>query len=229
MHINALFRGNPSNSTYICSVWSPKNGKFIGNPWRNPRVGPKQKALGAPRSHLQPSAWEDLEDVRYRWHVPPSRSGWFHGIPLGFQLRQFTADRIICVISHGHKTGENSALLLGGFPENCSDFYWTSEIWKTPSIFPLILIHDSFYPPACCSNFFSWGFLKERQRAKRNPSPKTWLSSWGAASASVGALRGASSSNSALCSAMFFSLIQMLCSKAVVAFNGETVTWPLNR
>ena len=179
MHINALFRGNPSNSTYICSVWSPKNGKFMGNPWRNPRVGPKQKALGAPRSHLQPSAWEDLEDVRYRWHVPPSRSGWFHGIPMGFQLRQFTADRIICVISHGHKTGENSALLLGGFPENCSDFYWTSEIWKNSKHLSLDSDPRFFLSTRMLLELFFLRLSEGTPACKKEPIPKDVTSQLG--------------------------------------------------
>ena len=152
----------PQTQHIFCSVLIPKK---TGNSWEipeeNPRVGPKQKALGAPRSHLQPSAWEDLEDVRYRWHVPPSRSGWFHGIPMGFQLRQFTADRIICVISHGHKTGENSALFAWWISRKLFRFLLDlRNLKKLQASFPWFWSTILFIHPHVARTFFLEAFWR---------------------------------------------------------------------
>lgn len=102
---------------HVCaSSLIPKKREIHGNPWRNPRVGPKQKALGAPRSHLQPSAWEDLEDVRYRWHVPPSRSGMgFHGV----SAPAVSSGLVVFVLKHMGKKRENISTDLVGI-RNCS-------------------------------------------------------------------------------------------------------------
>ena len=48
---------------------------------------------------------------------------------------------VFVLISHGHKTGENSALLLGGFPETVPVFIGPPKSSDSPSILPLIHPH----------------------------------------------------------------------------------------